>query len=163
MTRRRADTIIGGIIAILIMQLLCTAVVLRRQELDRIRTAPAGAEVHEGNPVPEWFTPPTAETLRAERRAATISDISNFMSALEMYRYDTGHYPSTRVGLSVLVRNVDGESDWKGPYLHAITEICQDPWGSEYTYTAPGRYGHPYLISSAGDGQPITSEQKEAR
>jgi len=92
------------------------------------------------------------------RIAAAKSDITNFGSALQMYYADTGHYPTTEQGLQALLTNVGDEPRWKGPYLHNETAIRPDPWGNPYKYVQPGPNGTDFDISSAGDGNPITTE-----
>src|SRR3979490_3584823 len=35
--------------------------------------------------------------------------------ALDQYRLDTGHYPSTELGLKALVERPQNEAEWEGP------------------------------------------------
>ena len=43
--------------------------------------------------------------------------VENFKSALDLYRLDTGVYPTTQQGLGALVRNPGNAPGWKGPYI----------------------------------------------
>jgi general secretion pathway protein G len=74
--------------------------------------------------------------------------IQNFKSALDLYRLDTGSYPTTQQGLAALVRNPGNVPGWKGPYVDS-PQAPADPWGNPYTYRAPGEHG-PYDVSSLG-------------
>ena len=69
------------------------------------------------------------------RVQAARAQISLFETALDTYRLDNYHYPSTEDGLQALVRNPGGEDTWDGPYLK---KIPKDPWGREYIYRCDG-------------------------
>ena len=96
------------------------------------------------------------------RKAAATSDITNFSSTLQLYYADTGHYPSTEQGLAALIQNVGNEPKWKGPYLHNQAQVPLDPWSHAYKYVEPGPNGEDFIISSDGDGEPITSDTIKA-
>ena len=72
--------------------------------------------------------------------------------ALDQYRLDTGHYPSTDVGLDALMIRPPREPRWNGPYLRKA--IPPDPWGKPYVYRMPGEKGEFDLVSYGKDGQP---------
>ena len=72
--------------------------------------------------------------------------------ALDQYRLDTGHYPSTELGLLALVQRPAAEPKWAGPYLRR--DVPLDPWGKPYIYKAPGEKGDFDLLSYGKDGQP---------
>lgn len=72
--------------------------------------------------------------------------------ALDQYRLDVGHYPSSEQGLAALNTQPTGESRWQGPYLKKA--VPPDPWGSAYQYTLPGQHGEFDLLSLGKDGQP---------
>ena len=74
--------------------------------------------------------------------------VKNFKSALDLYRLDTGVYPTTQQGLGALVRNPGNAPGWKGPYVDA-PDVPLDPWGNAYQYKAPGEHG-PYDLFSLG-------------
>src|SRR2546423_2577178 len=59
--------------------------------------------------------------------------------ALDQYRLDTGHYPSTELGLEALMTRPPSESRWNGPYLRKA--VPPDPWGKPYVYRRPGEKG----------------------
>ena len=68
-------------------------------------------------------------------------------SALDTYRLDTNHYPSSEQGLAALLERPEKEKNWDGPYL--ADEIPLDPWENSYTYKRPGKKG-PYALYTLG-------------
>jgi general secretion pathway protein G len=83
---------------------------------------------------------------------ATRAQIDAFGKALDTYRLDTGHYPSTEFGLQALINRPNNETRWSGPYLQKAIPL--DPWGQAYQYKSPGENGRDYDITSLGkDGQ----------
>lgn len=84
--------------------------------------------------------------------ATAKAQIEAFAKALDTYRLDTGHYPSTTQGLASLRERPAGENKWNGPYLQK--ELPPDPWGRAYVYRTPGAKGDFELISYGRDGAP---------
>ncbi len=85
---------------------------------------------------------------------AVQAQIEMIGSALDTYRLDTGHYPTTDEGLKILWEKPDDEAKaakWKGPYLKKKVE--KDSWGTEYQYKAPGAHGDYDLSSFGADGK----------
>ena len=81
------------------------------------------------------------------------AQIDALEKALDQYRLDTGHYPSTEAGLLSLVQRPQNEPKWSGPYLRK--DVPLDPWGKPYIYKTPGEKGGDFDITSYGkDGQP---------
>jgi len=75
-----------------------------------------------------------------------------FGKALDAYRLDTGHYPSSEQGLAALVARPQDEPQWTGPYLQK--DVPPDPWGRPYLYRIPGQNGGDFDLFSYGkDGQ----------
>jgi len=72
--------------------------------------------------------------------------------ALDQYRLDNRHYPSTEQGLAVLMQRPANEPHWDGPYLKK--DVPVDPWGTAYVYRSPGAKGEYDLISLGRDGKP---------
>lgn len=88
---------------------------------------------------------------KSEAKAAR-AQIDAFGKALDTYRLDIGHYPSTEQGLKALVEKPLGETRWAGPYLQK--SIPSDPWGSNYVYKSPGDNNRDYdLLSMGKDAQ----------
>lgn len=78
------------------------------------------------------------------------SDIRTLESQLEMYRIDTGSFPTTDQGLTSLVKKTDVPpvpTNWQGPY---IQRLPKDPWGNNYQYVYPSKHGGQFDIYSYG-------------
>lgn len=79
------------------------------------------------------------------------AQIDGFEKALDHYRLDTGHYPSTADGLAALTSKPSSEAKWDGPYLKK--GVPPDPWENPYQYRMPGEHGEYDLYSYGKDGQ----------
>ncbi|MBD3620406.1 MAG: type II secretion system major pseudopilin GspG [Chromatiales bacterium] len=92
-----------------------------------------------------------------ERAAITRAktDIRTLESALEIYRANNFHYPSTDQGLQALIEKPTGMPEprnWKtGGY---IKRLPNDPWGNPYLYLNPGQRGEIDIYSLGPDQQP---------
>lgn len=95
---------------------------------------------------PRYF----AQIGKSEIKAAR-AQIDSLDKALEQYRLDTGHLPSTEQGLAALVSRPANEPRWDGPYLKK--DVPPDPWGNPYVYKQPGEHGDFDLLSYGKDGQ----------
>lgn len=75
------------------------------------------------------------------RRSAALADIeSNLATALDLYEFDNGRYPTTEQGLAALLvvpTSSPVPTNWNGPYLKK-RKLPRDPWGNEYRYACPG-------------------------
>jgi general secretion pathway protein G len=80
------------------------------------------------------------------------AQIDSLQKALDVYRLDTGRYPSTDQGLKALVERPANEPKWAGPYLKKGVPL--DPWGHAYLYRYPGERNELDLVSLGKDGQP---------
>jgi general secretion pathway protein G len=83
---------------------------------------------------------------------AARAQIDGFEKALDTYRIDTGHYPTTEQGLAALVTKPANERKWGGPYLRK--DVPLDPWGNPYQYKSPSPHGDYEILSYGKDGQP---------
>ncbi len=79
--------------------------------------------------------------------------------ALDQYRIDTGHYPTTEQGLSALNKLPANEQKWSGPYLKK--SVPNDPWDNPYQYKSPGEHGDYDLFTLGKDGQPDGAKEAE--
>jgi general secretion pathway protein G len=92
--------------------------------------------------------------LSGARADTAKLQIENLRQALDLYRLDTGNYPTTQQGLEALLVNKDRTPGWNGPYLDS-KEVPKDPWGTPYVYRAPGTRGAAYdLVSLGSDKAP---------
>jgi general secretion pathway protein G len=96
---------------------------------------------------PRYF----AQIGKSETKAAR-AQIDALEKALDQYRLDTGHYPTSEQGLAALNNRPSNEARWDGPYLKK--EVPPDPWGKSYMYRQPGEHGEFDLFSYGKDGQP---------
>ena len=73
------------------------------------------------------------------RHTKAVADIKGIEQALNLYRLDSGGYPTTEQGLEALVRRPDRPpvpSKWNPDgYLE---QVPVDPWGHPYVYVADG-------------------------
>ena len=77
---------------------------------------------------PELFN----KVSQAERTSAR-NQIDVFKTALDNYRLDNRHYPSTEQGLEALIKKPSGSpaaTNWNGPYLEK-KEVPTDPRGNK--------------------------------
>ena len=100
-----------------------------------------------GYVAPRYF----AQVGKSEVQVAR-AQIDSLEKALDQYRLDTRHYPSTEQGLAALVLRPQGEAAWTGPYLKKA--VPSDPWGRAYVYRVPGEHGDFDLYSLGKDGKP---------
>ena len=96
---------------------------------------------------PKFF----AQVGKSETKVAR-AQVESTVKALELYRLDTGHYPSTEQGLNALMQRPSDEPRWDGPYLKKAVPL--DPWGRPYQYKSPGEHGDFDVYSLGKDGQP---------
>ena len=97
----------------------------------------------------------------AKGKAAKIQ-IESFASALDLYFLDSGRYPTTSEGLTVLVQRPGNALPWNGPYLKGAV-VPADPWGNPYVYRRGGRCGgrrHQLAALSAGAARKASPSSK---
>ncbi len=82
---------------------------------------------------------------------AAKAQIEIFNQALELFRLDTGRYPTSEEGLNAL-NDDPGIENWAGPYLKKA--VPNDPWRRPYTYQSPGNHGDYDMYSYGADGSP---------
>ena len=96
---------------------------------------------------PRYFAQVGKSQVKAARAQIDALD-----KALEQYRIDVGHLPTTEQGLAALNAAPAGEQNWAGPYLKK--EVPLDPWGNPYVYAEPGTHNNDYdLVSLGKDGR----------
>ncbi|MCL6608863.1 MAG: type II secretion system major pseudopilin GspG [Geminicoccaceae bacterium] len=91
--------------------------------------------------------------LSGARSDAARLQLQSLEQALDLYRLDTGSYPTTQQGLQALIRDPGGVRGWRGPYLDAAS-VPLDPWGNPYIYKSPGERGAYDLLSLGADRAP---------
>lgn len=86
--------------------------------------------------------------LPAER-----AERNEIVSALEVFRKDTGRYPTVREGLQALLRN-PGVEDWRGPYYPESKRAVLTQYG--YDLTGNGTF----RLERASGSAPAADERK---
>ena len=74
------------------------------------------------------------------RVTAAATDIQAIGNALELYRLDNGHYPSTEQGIEALVNQPTGypaPRRWNPDGY--LKKVPVDPWGEPYRFVSEGR------------------------
>lgn len=96
---------------------------------------------------PKYFS-----QLGKSEQGVAKAQVEAFARALDTYRLDVGHYPTTEEGLNALLTKPANAAKWNGPYLQKAVPL--DPWGRAYVYRAPGANGDFDISSYGKDGQP---------
>ena len=101
------------------------------------------------------IVPKVMDRPDAARIVKARQDIRAIESALNLYKLDNFHYPSTDQGLEALVEEPAGSPEarnWKpGGYLDRLPK---DPWGADYQYLNPGIHGEIDIYSLGADSRP---------
>ena len=84
--------------------------------------------------------PKVMKHLSESKSKTAKIQIEELAGALDMYKLDTGRYPSTSQGLSALVEKPGDVRIWNGPYLRK-NKLPQDPWNRDFKYESPGTHG----------------------
>lgn len=100
-----------------------------------------------GYVAPKYF----AQVGKSETKVAR-AQIESLEKSFDMFRLDTGHYPTSEQGLEALVTKPQSEPKWGGPYLKKGVPL--DPWGRPYLYKFPGEHSDFDISSLGKDGQP---------
>lgn len=96
--------------------------------------------------------PQVLKHLGGAKSDAARIQVQNLATTLDLFRLETGRYPSEREGLLALVERPAGDPAWDGPYLKRRDSLI-DPWGRPYGYRHPGRHGAFDLFSLGADNR----------
>lgn len=85
------------------------------------------------------------------------TQMSNIVTALELYYLDMGRYPDPSEGLMALI-DAPGEGEtpdarWQGPYLQDASGLT-DPWGRSYLYAGLEDTDRIEVLTYGRDGEP---------
>ena len=89
------------------------------------------------------------------RIGAVQSTIANIHVACDVFRMDTGSYPTEEPGLKALLED-PGVKGWNGPYL---TKLPTDPWKNQFRYQLAD--GKPMITSAGSDGKFGTTDDQD--
>jgi general secretion pathway protein G len=82
------------------------------------------------------------------RVTTTRASLSSVANALDLFKLDNHHYPTTDEGLEALVHKPASAKTFPdGGYLPKLPE---DPWGHPFQYVYPGSNGRKYDLYSLG-------------
>ncbi|MFQ5963524.1 MAG: type II secretion system major pseudopilin GspG [Candidatus Scalinduaceae bacterium] len=98
-----------------------------------------------------FIVPKLVGKVAGAKQTAAKAQIELFSTALELFKLDTGKYPTQESGLKALINKPTEVESWKGPYLRKIV-IPKDPWRAEYVYKFPGEHGDYDISSHGADG-----------
>jgi general secretion pathway protein G len=87
--------------------------------------------------------------------AKAQNDEAQLRSFLQLFRNDTGRFPSSDEGLDALVTQPSDVKGWQGPYPDKGVPL--DPWGNPYVYEYPGPDGDENsfsIVSYGADAAP---------
>ena len=90
--------------------------------------------------------------LGSSRTKSAKIQIESLSTSLELFKLDTGRYPTAREGLQALVEQPVNIKNWNGPYLKK-DKVPEDPWGNDFRYTHPGKRGDFDIFSLGADNQ----------
>ncbi len=97
--------------------------------------------------------PTVLNTLGGAKTDTAGIQISDLEQALEMYKLDVGHFPSSAEGLQALVDKPADAAGWNGPYLKK-KKVPLDPWGNPYHYKYPGENGEVDIFTYGQNAAP---------
>jgi general secretion pathway protein G len=96
--------------------------------------------------------PQVMKFLGSSKTKTAKLQVDSLSGTLDMYRLETGRYPTNEQGLQALVENPGDVSNWNGPYLKK-DQVPKDPWGFEYQYRFPGEHGSFDIWSLGADNR----------
>ena len=95
--------------------------------------------------------PAALRQLGGAQVSVAKQSMQRLAGVLDLYRLDTGAYPSTEQGLQALVARPSGSAAWNGPYLKTEAGPPLDPWNRPYLYRNPStRPGRDFDLCSRG-------------
>jgi general secretion pathway protein G len=86
------------------------------------------------------------ERLETGKESTARTQAYEIAKALDLYKLQTGNYPTVSEGLEVLVKPPKGKP--------LLLELPLDPWGREYNYAIPGIHNpKSFDVWSAGPNE----------
>ena len=102
--------------------------------------------------------PAALRQLGGARVSVARQSIERVAAVLDLYKLDTGAYPSTDQGIAALVQRPGSVQNWNGPYLRGDASP-QDPWNHPYLYRNPStRAGKEFDLCSRGPNNDAQGE-----
>ena len=104
-------------------------------------------------------TPQVIKYLNHARVGTAKTEVESLSSALDLFKFDVGRYPTTEEGLTALVTAPAGVTTWNGPYIKKIASLT-DPWGHPFHYRSPGEHGEFDIYSYGSDSEEKANAEK---
>ncbi len=98
-----------------------------------------------------FIVPKLTRKVGKAKQTTAKAQIEFISTAIDIYRLDTGKYPSMDTGLQSLNTKPGDVQNWDGPYMKK-NKIPKDPWGADYIYKHPGTHGDYDIVSYGADG-----------
>ena len=96
--------------------------------------------------------PQITKLMGSAKSKSTKIQMETLSASLRYFEMDTGAYPTSDEGLSVLWSMGEPPAGWNGPYLRQERQL-RDPWNRDFLYRSPVE-GAPFeLISLGADGK----------
>jgi len=97
------------------------------------------------------------ERLGRGKSSLVRMQVTELGIALDMFRFDTGRYPTNEEGLRALIED-PGIGGWQGPYVRK-SSVPLDPWRRAFQYSIDARDREAFDVWSYGaDGLPGGSD-----
>ncbi len=97
-----------------------------------------------------FAVPQVIKYLGGAKTDAARIQVQNLSTILDLYRLETGRYPTSEEGLNALIEAPAEVAQWNGPYVRNPKMIV-DPWGNPYRYLFPGQNGEFDVFSLGAD------------
>jgi general secretion pathway protein G len=97
-----------------------------------------------------YLAPNVMQAFSGAQSKTAKTQIKTLAAQLDIFKLDTGRYPTSQEGINALVQAPSGIAGWNGPYLKDRS-LLKDPWGEDWKYTAPGQGSRAYEILSYGE------------
>ncbi|MHC4551233.1 MAG: type II secretion system major pseudopilin GspG [Planctomycetota bacterium] len=93
----------------------------------------------------------------------TEADLKTLHAAVNMFKLDTGRYPTEEMGLEELVIEPPDVTGWSSSGYLETTKVPPDAWKNEFGYMLNPESGKPFVIISYGsDGKEGGEEGTDA-
>ena len=97
-----------------------------------------------------FAVPQVMKYLGGAKTDAAGIQVQNLSTVLDLYRLDTGRYPTQDEGLDALLERPADAGKWNGPYVKKRDRLV-DPWGNDYKYRFPGEHAEYDIYSLGAD------------
>tara|TARA_R110002049_G_scaffold193364_1_gene362204 strand:+ start:5448 stop:5903 length:456 start_codon:yes stop_codon:yes gene_type:complete len=97
------------------------------------------------------ITPQVMGRLDKSKVRAAKLQINTLAASLDLFKIDTGRYPTAQEGLKALIEKPAAIESWDGPYVRSGASLT-DPWEREFIYDAASASAFR-LVTYGADGK----------